>query len=171
VFGNAHAAIGAMLDARSDAFVNRVNVDELSYRRDAADPPPFGADWAEAGRLIGAEKLGYAVARLSRGDVLCPLHWHTREEELFVVISGTPSLRTPRGTHDLRAGDLVAFRTEPGAAHRLENRAGEDAVVLLIANADPGDVCYYPDSRKFVVEATGTLVREHPQLDYYDGEK
>jgi uncharacterized cupin superfamily protein/glyoxylase-like metal-dependent hydrolase (beta-lactamase superfamily II) len=171
VFGNAHAAIGAMLDARSDAFVNRVNLDELSYRRDAADPPPFGAGWAEAGRLIGAEKLGYAVARLSRGDVLCPLHWHTREEELFVVISGAPSLRTPRGTHELRAGDLIAFRTEPGAAHRLENQAGEDAVVLLIANADQGDVCYYPDSRKFVVEATGTLVRELPQLDYYDGER
>jgi uncharacterized cupin superfamily protein len=79
-------------------------------------------------------------------------------------------LRTPRGTFDLRAGDLIAFRTEPGGAHRLENHADEDAVVLIIANTDPGDVCYYPDSRKFVVEATGTLVREVPQLDYYDGE-
>jgi uncharacterized cupin superfamily protein len=86
------------------------------------------------------------------------------------VISGTPVLRTPRGTHDLRAGDLIAFRTGPGGAHRLENHADEDAVVLLVANADPGDVCYYPDSRKFVVEATGTLVREVPQLDYYEGE-
>ena len=40
----------------------------------------------------------------------------------------------------------------------------------MIASADPGDVCFYPDSQKFVVEATGTLVRDHPQLDYFDGE-
>jgi uncharacterized cupin superfamily protein len=170
VFGNANAAIGAMLDAREGVFTNRINVDEFTYRRDPSDPPPFGGAWAEAGRLIGAEKLGYAVAKLQRGDGFAPLHWHTREEELFVVLSGTPTLRTPRGTWPLRPGDLIAFRTEPGGAHQLSNDAEEDALVLLIASLDPGDVCYYPDSRKFVVESTGTLVRDHPQLEYYDGE-
>jgi uncharacterized cupin superfamily protein len=72
------------------------------------------------------------------------MHWHTREEELFVVLSGTPTLRTPRGTAKLRPGDCIAFRTDPGGAHRLENHADEDALVLLIANTDRGDVCYYP---------------------------
>jgi uncharacterized cupin superfamily protein len=70
----------------------------------------------------------------------------------------------------LRAGDAVAFRTEPGGAHRISNEADTDAIVLMIANSDPGDVCYYPDSRKFVVEATGTLVHDHPQLEYFHDE-
>ncbi len=171
VFGNAQAAIGAMLDARSDAFVDRVNLlDDVTYVSYESEPAPFNADAFDVGRYIGAEKLGYQLARLHKGQAFCPLHWHTREEELFVVLSGRPTLRTPRGTQQLRPGDCIAFRTEPNAAHRLENHADEPAVVLLVANTDKGDVCYYPDSKKFVVDQTDTLVRDHPQLDYYDGE-
>jgi uncharacterized cupin superfamily protein len=171
VFGNARAVIGAMLDARDDVLINRVNVfDELPYANSPDDPAPFTAKWADPGRLIGAEKLGYGVTRLARGEVFCPYHWHTREEELFVVLRGTPTLRTPRGTFVLRPGDCVAFSTDARGAHALSNDAEEEALVLLVANTDPGDTCFYPDSRKFVVEATGTLVRDNPQLEYFDGE-
>ena len=170
VFGNAHAAVGAMLDARHDALLNRINVDELPFARYEGGPPPFNAAFAEAGRAIGAERLGYLVARLERGEQFCPYHWHTQEEELFIVLRGTPTLRTPRGEFALRPHDLVAFRTEPGGAHAIRNDAPEAAEVLMIANNDPGDACFYPDSRKFGVEATGTLVRDHPQLDYYADE-
>jgi hypothetical protein len=31
-------------------------------------------------------------------------------------------------------------------------------------------VCYYPKSHKVLVEATDLMVRDHPQLDYWDGE-
>lgn len=170
VFGNAHDAIGAMLDARAGVAVNRINLDELTYIGFPGDPAPFEATMAEIGRLLGAEKLGYAAGRLRRGDHYCPSHWHTAEEELFVVIAGTPTLRTPRGTFALRAGDVVAFPTNAGGAHRLWNDADADAVVLMIASTDPADVCFYPDSRKVLVESTGTLVRSEPQLDYFDGE-
>ena len=170
VFGNAHEVIGAMLDARTGVAINRINVfDELTLHADA-DPAPFTAAWAEVGRLIGAERLGYGVFRLARGESFCPYHWHTREEELFVVLAGAPTLRTPTATFALRAGDCVAFVTRSRGAHRVTNDGDDDALVLAVANTDPGDVCYYPDSRKFVVEATGTLVREQPQLDYFEGE-
>lgn len=171
VFGNAHAALGAMLDARAGVAVNRINVfDELALRNDPDDPAPFRAEWSEVGRYVGAAKLGYGVMRLARGEAFCPYHWHTQEEELFVVLRGTPELRTPAGTFALRAGDCVAFVTGPRGAHRITNETDEPAIVLAIANTDAGDVCYYPDSRKFVVEATGTLVREEPQLAYFEGE-
>jgi len=171
VFGNAHDVIGAMLGARDGVFINRVNVDELHFVNGHDGNEPFGDETAEVGRLLGAEKLGYSVARLQRGDHYCPNHWHTAEEELFVVLSGTPSLRTPHGTFALRPSDIIAFPTNAGGAHRLFNDADAEAVVLLVASTNPGDVCFYPDSRKHVVEATGTLVRDHPQLDYFDGEK
>jgi uncharacterized cupin superfamily protein len=170
VFGNAYDVIGAALDARDGVLANRVNVDELQFFQFDGEPAPYTGEMAEIGWLLGASKLGYAAGRLRRGEVYCPFHWHTREEELFVVLSGTPTLRTPRGTFALRAGDVIAFPATAGGAHRLWNDAAEDAVVLMVANADPGDVCFYPDSRKFVVEATGTLVHDYPQLDYYHGE-
>jgi uncharacterized cupin superfamily protein len=171
VFGNAHDVLGAMLDARDGVFVNRVNVDELDFVDWHDGHEPFGDQTAEVGRLLGADKLGYSVARLRRGDHYCPFHWHTAEEELFVVLAGTPALRTPRGTFALRSGDIVAFPTNAGGAHRLFNDADAEAVLLLVANTDPMDTCFYPDSDKHVVEATGTLVRNQPQLDYFDGER
>ncbi|HEY0615841.1 MAG TPA: cupin domain-containing protein [Candidatus Elarobacter sp.] len=171
IFGNAYEAIGAALGTRDGVLANRINVDELRYARGPSDVPPFSGGFAELGWLLGAEKLSYAVGHLRTGEHYCPYHWHTAEEEAFVVLGGAPTLRTPRGTFTLRRGDVVAFPTVPDGAHRLWNDGAEDAVVLMIANTDPHDVCWYPDSKKFVVEATGTLVRDFPQLDYFEGEK
>lgn len=170
VFGNAYAALGAALDGREGVLAARVNVDELRFKR-FPDPPPFSGEMAEVGWLLGARKLSYAIGRLQPGDHYCPYHWHTAEEELFVVMAGTPTLRTPRGTFGLRPGDVVAFPAVPDGAHRIWNDAAQPADILMIASADPSDVCFYPDSNKFVVEATGTLVRDRPQLDYFEGEK
>jgi uncharacterized cupin superfamily protein len=168
--GNAHALLGAMLDARAaDAPVRIVNLDELVFRR-YTDREPFTGSVADPGRLIGAERLGYAVERLPPGGAGCPLHWHTREEELFVIFEGTPTLVTPAGERVLRPGDLVSFATAPHGAHRLENRSAADVLYLALANIDPGDVCTYPDSKKVLVEQTGLLVRSEPELDYFDGE-
>jgi len=170
VFGNAHAAIGAMLDARPDAFVTRVNIDELDLRSSPTDPAPFtGAD-AEVGWLLGAEQMGYRVCRLGNGDVYAPMHWHTREEELFVVLSGAPMVRTPKGDMQLRTGDIVNFAAGPRGAHRMWNAQAEDAVVLLIAAIVGGDVCFYPDSDKLLVEDADIIVRASPELDYFAGE-
>jgi uncharacterized cupin superfamily protein/glyoxylase-like metal-dependent hydrolase (beta-lactamase superfamily II) len=170
VFGNAHAAIGAMIDARPGALTNRVNIDELEYVP-YAGPAPFGSLDAETGFLLGAEKLGYFTVKLAPGQAVCPYHWHTAEEELFVVMAGTPTLRTPKGTFALRAGDVIAFPIGPGGAHRLQNDSAEEAHVLLIANnEESSDSCFYPDSRKHVVGGTRVLARDEPALDYFDGE-
>ena len=169
-FGNASALLDAMFDARPEAGLNHVRLDELRFWRGPDDRPPFTAGFAEAGRLLGAEKLSYAVGELQPGDHYCPVHWHTAEEELFVVLRGTPSVRTPRGTTVMQPGDMMAFRTNERDAHRLFNDGTETAVVLLVANANEHDVCFYPESRKLLVEKTDTLVRAEPQLDYYDGE-
>jgi uncharacterized cupin superfamily protein len=169
IFHRASEALNAMLDARTGVLTRRVNLDELTFLR-PGDPKPFDAAYAEIGLTIGASRLGYALGRMERGQVYCPYHWHTQEEETFIVWSGTPTLRTPQGEFTLRRGDVVAFPAGPAGVHQIRNDADEPCDVLMFASTDLGDVCYYPDSRKFVVEATGTLVRTEPQLDYFDGE-
>ncbi len=170
IFGTGRESIDRALLRRRDPKLARVNIDELTLISESSDPPPYLAQWAEIGLLLGAQRLGYAATRLRKGDVYCPLHWHTQEEELFIVLSGTPSVRTSNGTVHLRSGDCIAFPTSRDGAHSLYNEADEDAVVILIANSDAGDVCYYPDSNKHLVEATGMIVRNEPELDYYDRE-
>ena len=171
IFGSARAALSAMIARRAEeAPVESVNVRDLNWQAFPGDPPPFTANMAEIGLLLGAQRLGIAAGRLAPGESYAPLHWHTREEELFIVWEGRPTLRTPAATRKLEPGDCIVFVTDPRGAHRLRNDTEHPCTVLMISNLDEGDVCYYPDSKKFVVEATGTLVRAEPQLDYFDGE-
>jgi uncharacterized cupin superfamily protein len=169
IFHRAFDALTDMLDARTDVLVRRVNLDEVVLVDDPM-PRPFGNAWSDVGRLLGAKRLGYALGRIAPGDAYCPYHWHTREEELLLVWRGSATLRTPAGSFPLRAGDLVAFPTGTAGAHRISNESSDDCIVLLVANIDEGDACFYPDSNKVLVEATGLIVRSTPQLDYFDGE-
>lgn len=169
IFDRAYEAITAYLESRGAAHTNVANLDELRYWS-SSGPRAYGGDDAEIGFLLGAGKLGYRAARLGPGDAFCPMHWHTAEEELFIVWEGTPTLETPHGSTTLRAGDFIAFPTREFGAHKLVNRGDAPATVIMIANTNRDDVCFYPDSRKLLVDATDTMVRSEPTLDYYDGE-
>jgi len=171
IFGNARAAFDALITARAaDAPVEILNLAELRWEQFPADPAPFRAQTGEIGLILGAQRLGAAAGRIGPGEAYCPSHWHSREEELFIVWEGHPLLRTPAGTRRLRPGDCVLFATGPQGAHRIDNDSDAPCTIVMIAGLDSGDVCFYPESNKLAVESTGTLVRAAPQLDYFDGE-
>ena len=171
LFGDAHRAIWTALEARRDVYANRMNVDEAEWKDDASDdPPPYRARAFDIGLAIGAEKLGYQLGRLEPGTSFCPEHWHLAEEELFVMLDGAATLVGPRGSWPLRRGDLVAFPTRVSGSHKIVNESDAPCTVLAIANVDAHDVCFYPNSEKVLIEATGQMLRARPQLEYYDGE-
>jgi uncharacterized cupin superfamily protein len=169
VFERGYEAINAYLELRADAWANTINLDDLPWQT-SVGPANYAARLAEIGFRLGAEKLGYWATRLDPGSAFCPMHWHTAEEELFIVWDGTPTIETPRGSRLMRPGDLIAFPAREFGAHKLVNLSDAPATILLIANTNPQDVCFYPDSKKLLVEATDTLVRSEPMLDYYEGE-
>jgi uncharacterized cupin superfamily protein len=171
IFGNARNVLWATLEARTDAYVNKINRDEGIWHGFPGSPHPFDGDEVfEIGDYIGAEKLGYRLSRLEPGKTSCPLHWHAAEEELFVVMSGSSKLVGPRGEVPLRAGDYIAFPTRPSGAHKIVNDSSEPCEILMIANIDARDVCVYPDSKKVLIESADLMLRDHPALDYSDGE-
>ncbi|GAC1300671.1 MAG: hypothetical protein NVSMB19_07590 [Vulcanimicrobiaceae bacterium] len=170
IFGDATRALWSALDARGVPGMRRINRDEAIWRTWDTGPERYASASIEIGDLIGAERLGYRLTRIEPGTATCPLHWHTAEEELFVVLAGRATLLTPAGRTPLRTGDYVAFPTQPHGAHKIVNDSTEPCEILMIANVDRGDVCAYPDSHKVLVEATGLLVRDRPVLDYWDGE-
>jgi uncharacterized cupin superfamily protein len=169
IYGNARAAIGRCIDARSIADTLRINLDEVPMREDTG-PGEYAALDGEVGFLIGAERLGYRVAHLEPGRAFCPMHWHTAEEELLIVWSGEPTLLTPRGDVKLRKGDCVAFPCGEVGAHKVRNDSSTLATIFMISNVDAGDTCFYPDSKKLLVERADLIVRSEPALDYFDGE-
>jgi uncharacterized cupin superfamily protein len=171
IFGDAMRVIWDCLERRTDVYANKINIDEGVWYHDGPSTPGlYQGSWLDVDPLIGAEKLGYLVARLPPGKAFCPVHWHAAEEELYYVLEGTPTLVTPRGNWRLRKGDLISFPARAAGAHKLLNDGETPCEVLMIANTDPDDVCYYPDSHKLLVEKSRVLVRDNPILEYFDGE-
>jgi uncharacterized cupin superfamily protein/glyoxylase-like metal-dependent hydrolase (beta-lactamase superfamily II) len=170
IFGDADRIIGAYLQDRPDAYVNRVNFDEIVPVDFNDMGGKFRATLYETGLPIGARRLGYWFVKLEPGARFCPMHSHQLEEEMFLVWDGKPTIRTPRGDFECRRGDVISFPVGDVGVHQLLNRSDAPCTVFLLGTAEPNEVAYYPDSNKVLVRSRGLRLRAEPHLDYYDGE-
>lgn len=182
LYAGAYDVLYRTLHEKAGAELLRINLDALDFRdgRDEHDEQPsqYVCLDAEVGFAIGARKLGYRVTTLEPGHRFCPLHGHAREEELFYVIDGAPSVRTLAGTIRCRQGDFIALPVGETGTHQLLNESDAPATVLLLARNEEVEACYYPDSDKLLVDTpmpfaggrTSILVKGSPDLDYFDGE-
>jgi uncharacterized cupin superfamily protein len=129
------------------------NIYEPDYDADR-DEPPYVWQRARLGRAAGAERLGASLFRVPPGAATFPLHAHLHNEELLVVVDGTPTLRTLEGERVLARGEVVAFPAGRAGAHALRNDTAADVSVLLLSTMLAPEVNLFPD--------TGTLwVRDY----------
>jgi uncharacterized cupin superfamily protein len=75
------------------------------------------------------------------------------EEECCVVITGTPTLRTPEGERVLQPWDIAWFVRGPAGTHGLRNDAAEPARVVFFSTVSDPEVAVYPDEGKVGVIA------------------
>jgi uncharacterized cupin superfamily protein len=104
----------------------------------ADSPWDFEAELARIrGRGIaeaaGARELGATVYELAPGASGFFLHAHSVDEELLVVLSGRPTLRTEHADRELEPGDVVACPLEGSEADTIANFSGETARVLAVS--------------------------------------
>ena len=116
--------------------------------------PGFTYRRARLGRQAGAEHLGASLYEIPPGEATFPYHAHAANEELLLVFSGRPSLRTKSGWSELIPGDVVAFPAGENGAHQVVNRSAEPARVLVVSTMNAPDITTYPDSGKLMA-ATG----------------
>ncbi len=162
--------------AAEEGSVRKVNLGEAVFD-EQRDHDGFRAERARVGWALGCSRLGVSLWEVPPGEAAYPYHFHLGEEELLLVLAGSPSLRTPAGWSELAAGDLVSFPRGEDGAHQLANRT--DAVVRLLAvstNGEP-DIVLYPDSGKIGPaerrpDGSGLKLffRTSDQVDYWDGE-
>jgi uncharacterized cupin superfamily protein len=70
-------------------------------------------------------------------------HFHSEKEEIFYVLSGTPSLLVDDRVTDLEPGDFVGFASSANTPHMLFNRSPEPATILTIGTCSPTDETTY----------------------------
>jgi uncharacterized cupin superfamily protein len=81
----------------------------------------------------GARELGATVYELAPGASGFFLHADSVNEELFVVLSGRPTLRTEDAERELQPGDVVARPPEGNETDTLANLSAEAARVLAVS--------------------------------------
>jgi uncharacterized cupin superfamily protein len=118
------------------------------------------------GKAAGAKELGASVHELLPGSTGFHLHAHYGMEELFVVLSGRPSLRTAAGEEALAPGDVVAMPRGIDGLHTFTNPTDEPARVLAVSTMPVPEVVLYPELGKFGVATRDPFAAvaegEHP---------
>ncbi|GAA0711151.1 cupin domain-containing protein [Dokdonella soli] len=167
-----------------------INIADLDYQGFPGGIPDHarerfdGARIGQAGRALGARKLGYNVTVVPPGKRAFPFHCHRINEEMFFVIEGSGEIRIGGAVHAIRAGDVIACPPGgPESAHQIVNTSADTELrYLAVSTRITPEICEYPDSGKFGVaaefdpDADGKpqmfyhLGRPGDSLGYWDGE-
>lgn len=144
---------------------------------DGERPEGFRSRRARIGYELGSELIGASLWELPPGEAAYPYHFHYSDEELVIVLSGRPSLRTADGVRELEEGEALHFPLGEEGAHQILNRSEEIATFLAISSSGRPDVVVYPDSDKIgfgerLPRGGGLRAFFHrgDGVDYFDGE-
>ncbi|MGR3481176.1 cupin domain-containing protein [Salipiger marinus] len=143
----------------------------------------FEAAMAAIAAPLGATHLGARLIEVPPGKAAWPFHSHHANDEMFVILSGTGTLRFGPETHAVAAG-MVAVCPAGGAetAHQLTATGDQPLRYLAISTMREPDVMEYPDSGKITVFAgaapggdkaqrrVAASFRQGDAVDYWSGE-
>lgn len=150
-----------------------IRADERQFEQAANKVDKFRVfrDVSRLKKGINPKYLNFEVIELHPGEYSAPYHFHRYAEELFMIISGSATLRSVAGLEVVNSGDILFFETESGGAHQLYNHTGEPCTYLDIRTFIGYDVCEYPDSDKIFLVPSGEIFRKDSQAAYFDGEE
>jgi uncharacterized cupin superfamily protein len=119
---------------------------------------------------INPENLNFDLRQLNPDQFSAPYHFHRYAEELFMIISGSATLRTTDGLEPVNCGDLIFFEKGETGAHQLYNHTNDACVYLDIRTYIGYDVAEYPDSNKILIAPSFEIFNIGSQANYFDGE-
>ena len=71
----------------------------------------------------------------------------------MLVVSGTPTVRTPDEERVLSPWDVAAFPAGEQGAHQIRNDSPEQVRIAMFSTASDPEVCVYPDTNEVGVFA------------------
>ena len=148
------------------------NAENTSFKEMKSRIPEFL--WHTSPRLAelsNAKNLQFDIRSLDSGKFSFPYHFHRAAEELFVILSGDATLRSPEGFQRVSQGDIVFFEQGAGGAHQLYNHGDVPCVYLDVYAAVGIDVCEYPDSGKINILPAMDIFETSSSVNYYKGEE
>lgn len=140
----------------------------------------FQAEIARVGKILGSEKLGCTLVVVPPGKKAWPYHLQHANEEMFVILEGSGTLRYDGERYPIKAGDVISTKTGKGTAHQIVNSSDAELRYLAMSTMIHPEVAEYPDSNKRAM-VTGAapgrgpydlfeVVPDGTGVDYWEGE-
>jgi uncharacterized cupin superfamily protein len=130
------------------------------------DQEGYHERWRTLAAAAGSVKAGLNHGVLEPGQLPCPPHWHSMEEECFYVVGGEGEAWLGDERFPIRAGHVLVC-PPGGPAHALCG-GPEGLSYLGFGTRDPGDYAYVPRSQKLSFR-NGVILRVE-EVDYFEGE-
>jgi uncharacterized cupin superfamily protein len=153
------------------------NINEPKFEAEER-PPGFRARRARIGYQLGTELIGCSLWEVPPGEAAYPYHFHYADEEMVIVLTGRPTLRTPEGESELEPGEAVRFPLGEQGAHQISNRTDGPVTFLAVSSHGRPDVVVYPDAGKIGVGerlprggGLRAFFRSGDAVGYWEGEE
>jgi uncharacterized cupin superfamily protein len=157
-------------DLRSKLIRNFLEMPRERYLRE----PRYDTLVAPISDGTAAVKLGCGIDTVAPGKQSCPYHFHHAQEEMFIILEGTGTLRVAGELLTIKAGDVIFIPAGPDYPHHILNSSDAELKYLSISTQERPEVCEYPDSGKIGASgakgASWLIQRRENSLDYWDGE-
>ena len=154
------------------------NFNDTAFETSGRAPLYDGVKSARLARGTAAQKMGASIDIVPPGKRSCPYHFHYVEEEMFIVLEGSGTLRVAGQMLPICEGDIMFIPPGPEYPHQILNTSDKVLKYLSFSiNADL-EICEYPDSNKYLAFSRtpgplldgGKMHRAKDDLDYWDGE-
>jgi uncharacterized cupin superfamily protein len=147
----------------------------LTHPRERFERAPlYDCETAQLTTDTVARKLGAGFDIVAPGMQSCPYHFHYAQEEMFVILKGSGTLRVADEMIPISEGDVICIPPGPEYPHHILNTSDAPLHYLSISTQETPELCEYPDSAKMYAYATkGTARlrnRADANVDYWDGE-
>jgi len=147
-------------------------ISELELTQNKSPIPHFS--WkasASLEEITGSKYLLFDIKSLDPGKFSYPYHFHRNAEELFIILEGTATLRSPNGFETLTKGDMIFFEEGSSGAHQLYNHSDQPFIYVDLGSKANIDVCEYPDSGKVNILPNRDIFMQAAKVPYYTGEE
>lgn len=148
------------------------NISNSTFEQKNSPIPKFS--WhttQDLASLVNSKHLDFDIRSLDPDKYSYPYHFHRNAEEIFVVLQGEATLRTPNGFQTVKQGDTIFFEIGSTGAHQIYNHTNSPFIYLDIRTKTDIDICEYPDSGKINILPFREIFQSDDKVDYFKGEE
>ena len=129
------------------------NVNQLS--KDFIWQDQVGLITQSLGAAAGSQKIYVNIDRVPPNAFSTKYHSHSQQEEFFMILDGSGTLRLNGEEHPVTKGDFISKRPAKNIAHQFYNCGKDILVILDVGTVEKEDTCYYPDEDIYLHKSNG----------------